>query len=427
MAAAERHRRFVRLIVPGETETTEEVNEFAKIYYVPARQSPIFDKRYRVMMPWDYMPGDSIIRKILLTEMPEIVEVTDKYTLSMLGAMIRIGKFKQLGRPMLVHFSCERMDDNIGSFLSSGSVAKWFARRVMGNYNFPSYDYHIANSPYTAEEFYESIERSKNPRRFEWFFNWCWRAFKAPRVPYRERIFVCPRGVNVEQFSPNRKSDQIKREMRQKANIPENSIVLLYAGRISPEKNIGLLPDFMKILAKDSEKDYRLLVAGAGPQADWLREETKKNIPHKIIQLGHLDKETLSDYYANADVFVHPNPREPFGIAPLEAMASGTPTLAPNAGGLLSYANNKNAWLVAPTAENFANAVREIVANEDLRNYKIERAFEAVRANTREISTDRLLATYDKMYEDFQKRNDLFTDREKAKDFDFADELLKND
>jgi glycosyltransferase involved in cell wall biosynthesis len=427
MAAAERHQRYVRLIVPGETEEIEDVNEFAKIYYVPAKQSPIFDKRYRVMMPWHYMPGDSIIRKILLAEMPDIVEVTDKYTLSMLGAMIRIGKFKQLGRPMLVHFSCERMDDNIGSFLASGSVAKWFARRVMGNYNFPIFDYHIANSPYTAEEFYESVEKSKNPNRSDWFFNWCWRVFKAPRVPFEERIFVCPRGVNVEQFSPNRKSEAVKREMRERANIPENSIVLLYAGRISPEKNIGLLPDFMEILAKDSEKDYRLLVAGAGPKADWLKEETDKRIPNKIVQLGHLDKETLSNYYANCDVFVHPNPREPFGIAPLEAMASGVPTLAPNAGGLLAYANNENAWLVAPTAESFAQAVREIVGDEDLRNRKIERAFEAVRANTREISTDRLLATYDKMYEDFQKRNELFTDREKPKNFDFVNELLKND
>jgi glycosyltransferase involved in cell wall biosynthesis len=420
MAAAERHRRFVRLIVPGETETVEDVNEFAKIYYVPARQSPIFDKRYRVMMPWDYMPDGSIIRRILLKEMPEMVEVTDKYTLSMLGAMIRVGKFKQLNRPMLVHFSCERMDDNIGSFLGGGNLGKWFARRVMGNYNFPSFDFHIANSPYTAQEFHESVEKSKNPTRSDWFFNWCWRVFKAPRVPFEERIAVCPRGVNVEQFSPARKSAAVKREMRERAGISENSVVLLYAGRISPEKNIKLLPEFMELLAKDSEKDYRLLVAGAGPQADWLRDETARNIPQKIIQLGHLDKETLSNYYANADVFVHPNPREPFGIAPLEAMASGTPTLAPNAGGLLAYATNENAWLVAPTAEDFADAVREIMGDEALRNRKIERAFEAVTQNTREKSTDFLLATYDRLYEDFQSRKELFTDVEKAKEFDFV-------
>jgi phosphatidylinositol alpha 1,6-mannosyltransferase len=290
----------------------------------------------------------------------------------------------------------------------------------MGNYNFPIFDYHIANSPYTAEEFYESVKKSANPNRSDAFFNWCWRVLKAPRVPFEERIFVCPRGVNIEQFSPDRKSALVRREMRARAGIPENAVVLLYAGRISPEKNVGLLPGFMEILAKDSERDYRLLVAGAGPQADWLEEETAKKIPGKIIQLGHLDKETLSNYYANADVFVHPNPREPFGIAPLEAMASGTPTLAPNAGGLLSYATNENAWLVAPTAENFARAVREIMDDETVRNRKIERAFEAVRANTREISTDRLLTTYDKMYEDFQRRNELFTDSGKVENFDFA-------
>ena len=39
--------------------------------------------------------------------------------------------------------------------------------------------------------------------------------------------------------------------MRSRANIPENAKILLYAGRISPEKNIPLLVEFMKILAKD--------------------------------------------------------------------------------------------------------------------------------------------------------------------------------
>jgi len=425
LAAAERHRRFVRLIVPGETEDIEEINDYAKIYYVPAKFSPVFDKRYRIIMPWQYMPGDSIIRKILLIENPDIVEVTDKYTLSMLGAMIRIGKFRELGRPPLVHFSCERMDDNIGSFLSSGNFAKWFARRVMGNYNFPSFDYHIANSPYTAREFYESVEKSKNPGRSDWFFNWCWRTFKAPRVPFEERIFVCPRGVDAERFNPNRLSAETKREMRERAGVPENSVVLLYAGRISPEKNIGLLPEMMEILAKDTETDYRLLVAGAGPQSDWLKEETDKRIPHKIIQLGHLDKETLSDYYANADVFVHPNPREPFGIAPLEAMASGAPTLAPDSGGILSYASNENAWLVEPTAENFALAVREIIGDKDLTQSKIAKALETARDNTREKSTDFLFATYDKLYEDFQRRRDLFTNTEKSENFDFANGVLE--
>lgn len=420
LAAARRHKRYVRLIVPGEIEAVEDVNEFAKIYYVPAKYSPLFDKRYRVMMPWQYMIKDSIIRRILLAEMPDMIEVTDKYTLSLLGVMIRTNNFRKLGRPMLVHFSCERMDDNIGSFLTSGRIGKWFARRVMGNYNFPNFDFHIANSAYTAEEFYESVRRSDNPRRSDRFLNFCWRFFKAPRIPFGERIYVCPRGVDAGHFSPNRRSAQVRQEMHERAGVPANAVLLLYAGRISPEKNIGLLIEMMEILAVDAEKDYRLLVAGAGPQSDWLKAQTDRHFPGKIVQLGHLDKEILANYYANADVFVHPNPREPFGIAPLEAMASGVPSLAPNAGGILSYSTNENAWLVVPTGENFAAAVREIIGNPKLRSTKVAKALDTARKNTREISTDRLLAAYDEMYEDFQRRRELFTDREAAKDFDFT-------
>ncbi|HEY8559031.1 MAG TPA: glycosyltransferase family 4 protein, partial [Pyrinomonadaceae bacterium] len=137
------------------------------------------------------------------------------------------------------------------------------------------------------------------------------------------------------------------------------------------------------------------------------------------VQLGHLDKETLADYYANCDVFVHPNPKEPFGIAPLEAMASGAPTVAPNSGGLLFYATPENAWLVEPTPQNFAAAVREIVENPAGRRRKVEKALETARRNTRAGASDNLLAAYDQLYEDFQNRNDLYTDRSAAKNYDF--------
>ena len=424
LAAAARHRRYVSLIVPGAAEAVENVNEFAKIYYVPARYSPLFDKRYRIMMPWQYMVNGSIIRKILLEEKPDLIEVTDKYTLSLIGVMIRTNSFKKLGRPVLVHFSCERMDDNVGSFLSDGRLGKWFSRRVISNYTMPNFDYHIANSTYTAEEFYDSLAAEKNGKRSNGFLNWCWRFFKAPRVAIEERIFVCPRGVDSILFSPEKQSDEVKHEMRARADVPADSIVLLYAGRISPEKNVGLLVDLMKILATDATLDYRLLVAGAGPQSDWLQSEGEQYAPGKIKLLGHLDKETLAGYYANADVFVHPNPKEPFGIAPLEAMASGVATVAPSSGGILSYATNDNAWLVEPAGAAFADAVREVVNDPELRARKIAKALATARENTREASTDRLFATYDKIYEHFGENRDLFVDVNAAKDFDFVKEIL---
>ncbi len=419
MAAAGRHKREMRLIVPGETDEVEQVNDYAKIYYIAAPKSFLFDKRYRVLLPWQYMPGGSPIRKILMDEMPDMVEITDKYTLSMFGAMVRRNKFSQLKRPMLVHFSCERMDDNVASFLSAGKLALRFSRAVVGHYSAPSFDFHISNSPYTADEFLQAVKQENKPARSLALMNKCWRFFRAPRIPLEERLYICPRGVDAEQFSPKRKSPEIRKELISRANIPEDAVVLLYAGRISPEKNVGLLTEFMKILQKDEKRDYRLIVAGDGPKADWLKETTDKTMPGRIVQLGHLDKETLANYYANADIFVHPNPKEPFGIAPLEAMASGVPTVVPNAGGLLFYATDENTWLVEPTGENFAGAIKEIMDNPQLRERKVKTALQAAADNTRIKSTDFLFETYDKLYEIFLEKRELFVDEAAAKEFDY--------
>jgi len=408
LAAATRHRRHVRLIVPGETEDVETLSEFAKIYYVPARRSPIFDRRYRVMMPWQYMLHGSTIRNILLAERPDMIEVTDKYTLSLIGAMIRTNNFRLLGRPILVHFSCERMDDNIRTFLRLGSAGKWFSDRLTRYYHLPSFDFHIANSEYTASEFFESANghdegvSGKLQRSI-------WKMLKAPQVPIDERVYVCHRGVNVRRFNANSRSAAARNDICRSAGVPESSTLLFYAGRLSPEKNIGLLFDVMRILATDKDRDFRLLIAGDGPKAKWLAGKADRYIPGKIVQFGHVKKDELATLYANTDVFVHPNPREPFGIAPLEAMASGLPLVAPKAGGILAYANDSNAWLTQANAASFAAAVREVVENDAERNAKIENAFSTVDENQSERSAERLLETYDRLYAKFLAKRSEFT------------------
>ena len=346
MAAAERHKREMVLIVPGEEDAEEQVNEFAKLYFIKSPKSFLFDKRYRIILPWQYMPGDSKIREILLKEKPDMVEITDKYTLSMFGAMIRRGKFKQLGRVPVIHFSCERIDDNVASFLSKGRLGKRFSRALMGYYLAPSFDYHIANSPYTAGEFQSAIDFDDPPTRSKSFLNRTWKFFRSPRIRLKERVFICPRGVDAEQFSPDRRNDKTRDELIELSGGDENTFLILYAGRISPEKNVGLLVEMMKRLVKETSYDFRLLIAGDGPLRASIAEEAEKTMPGRIVFLGHVDKETLSDYYSSCDVFVHPNPKEPFGIGPLEAMASGLPTVIPNAGGLLFYATEENSWLV---------------------------------------------------------------------------------
>jgi glycosyltransferase involved in cell wall biosynthesis len=426
LEAAERHQRYVRLIVPGEIDQIEEINPYAKIYYVQAPQSPVFDKRYRILLPWKtYLKDEMPIRRILRAEMPDMIEIAEKYSISLLAGIIRMGHFKQLNRPMLVHFSCERMDDNIRSFLSKGKLANWFARRVMGNYNFPMFDFHIGNSPYTAQELLDAVLPETNRHRSDWFFNFCWRYFRAARVPVAERVFSNPRGVDAILYNVKRQTAENRRALIAESGFPETATVLLYAGRISPEKNVTMLPEVMRILSADKSRDYRLLLAGDGPQAEELKKEFEARTPGKTKFLGHLtDKQKLANLYANADVFVHPNPHEPFGIAPLEAMASGAPVVAPNSGGLLSYASNENAWLVAPVAKDFAVAIQSVFADETRRRQKVGNALETARKHTWEASTSRLFALYDRLYEDFSSRKELYAYESEPKEINFARELL---
>ena len=127
----------------------------------------------------------------------------------------------------------------------------------------------------------------------------------------------------------------------------------------------------------------------------------EKRFPGKMVLVGHLDKDELADYYANVDVFVHPNPREPFGNVGLEAMASGAAMVVPNSGGVLTYSNDTNAWTVEPTASSFAAAIVEAVTATELRSRKIAGAIETARQNNDEQAMSRLFQTYDRMYEEF--------------------------
>src|SRR5262245_54231112 len=129
LAAAARHRRPVRLVVPAERSSVEDLGEFARIYRVRACRSPIIDRRYRLILRYRFFFGRwGAIWNILRTERPDVVEVSDKYSLCHLGALIRRRWFAGARRPALVGLSCERMDDTVATFVSAHNMVRSFSR-----------------------------------------------------------------------------------------------------------------------------------------------------------------------------------------------------------------------------------------------------------------------------------------------------------
>jgi alpha-1,6-mannosyltransferase len=147
--------------------------------------------------------------------------------------------------------------------------------------------------------------------------------------------------------------------------------------------------------ALEPAPDYRLLVAGSGPLEGWLRNESAR-LGGRLHLLGQIStREEMARLLASADVFVHPNPREPFGIGPLEAMASGTPLIAPNAGGVLDYANRDCAWLAEPDGHSFARAAQDVFANPLRARERAERARSVAEGLAWPNAVERFFETYE--------------------------------
>lgn len=378
--AAERLKRPMRLVVPSDAAKVEEVGDYAKIHYIPAPRSPIFDPNYRLITPSAYLPlFQGSLRQVLSKEQPDLVEVCDKYSVNWLAGLLRKTWISGLNRPVLVGLSCERMDDNLSAYLARNNAGRSWSKYYLGSLYIPLFDYHIANSEYTAAELRDSI------------------------TPRHERdIHVLPMGAEVDDFRQARGSAEVRRRLVSMAGGGEGTRLLLYAGRLSPEKNLPLLIETMTCLARNDWNDYRLIVAGAGPLEDWMRSEAAKRFPDRMLMLGHIsDRRELIDLYANCDVFVHPNPREPFGISPLEAMAAGLPLVAPKSGGLLSYADGTNSWLADPRGVSFADAVREVFDNPSERRDRLARARWRSEQYRWQAVTERFFKLYDRLFLDF--------------------------
>lgn len=130
-------------------------------------------------------------------------------------------------------------------------------------------------------------------------------------------------GVDTDLFHPSKRS--IAMRVRLSGGRPERPI-LLYVGRLSPEKNVETLAWIL-----DAVPSATLALVGDGPARRNL-ERVFQGDP--VTFTGFLRGEELAAAFASADVFVMPSTTETLGFVVLEAMSSGCPVVAARAGGI---------------------------------------------------------------------------------------------
>jgi glycosyltransferase involved in cell wall biosynthesis len=111
--------------------------------------------------------------------------------------------------------------------------------------------------------------------------------------------------------------------------------VVVFAGRLVPEKGVDVLLNAFAIVAQDLP-EARLTIVGEGPERARLVELTEKlGMTTKVTFLGHIAKREMETRFAQAWVQVVPSRwAEPFGLVAVEGMMRGTAVIASSMGGL---------------------------------------------------------------------------------------------
>ena len=141
-------------------------------------------------------------------------------------------------------------------------------------------------------------------------------------------IGVIPTGIDTTRFINYKLDPEARLNFLKEQNIPENSKIMLFLGRMAKEKNIEELLDNFKSLTEKRDDVY-FVVVGDGPNRPDLEKKAKElGIMEKTRLIGAVPYENIDFYYALADVFVNASVSETQGLTYLEAMASKKVVLA---------------------------------------------------------------------------------------------------
>jgi len=202
-----------------------------------------------------------------------------------------------------------------------------------------------------------------------------------------ENVDIWRGGVDTELFHPSKRS--LKMRFRLSGGRLDRPVVL-YVGRLSPEKNLDVLSGIA-----DAVPGARLALVGDGPA----RAKLERDLRGSAAQfLGFLRGEELAAAFASADVFVMPSTTETLGFVVLEAMSSGLPVVAARAGGIPDLIEDGENGSLYDPAEPLAaaKAVAELLAHPGRRLDLAERARQAALRSSWAHETHKLVDAYRK-------------------------------
>ncbi|WP_413290297.1 glycosyltransferase family 4 protein [Bdellovibrio sp. HCB337] len=217
-------------------------------------------------------------------------------------------------------------------------------------------------------------------------------------LPLKEsQIAVLPNFVDCEKFNPRNRSEEVRASMGGMPGIP----LMGTASRLDPQKGQGVALEALKIL-KQKNIPLRLVIVGENTknEMNYLDVLKKMSKDLGIEDLVHFTgyRSDMDKIIASLDVLLMPSDRETFGRVLIEAMASKTPVIATNAGGVPNIIdNNINGLLVEPkNPQDLAIAMEKLATQTDLRQTLAEGGYQKAQSTySKDVVEKKFLGFFD--------------------------------
>ncbi len=163
------------------------------------------------------------------------------------------------------------------------------------------------------------------------------------RVGVTAQIEVVPNGVDISPFRGD-----IKPIDRAEFGFRDEDVLLIYVGRLGPEKNLPFLLRAFNGAAQAYE-NLCLLIVGDGPERENLEDRVRHMpITDRVHFTGLVDYNTIPNYLAAADIFVTASVTEVHPLAVIEAMGAGLPVLGIESPGVADTVNDGEDGYIVP-------------------------------------------------------------------------------
>jgi glycosyltransferase involved in cell wall biosynthesis len=196
-------------------------------------------------------------------------------------------------------------------------------------------------------------------------------------------VQVLRRAVDTQRFDPARRDPVLRASW----GANDDALVVMYLGRIAPEKNLDLAVKSFRAIQR-SQPDARYVWVGDGPARATIAAANPD-----FIFTGVQRGDALARHFASADLFVFPSLTETFGNVTLEAMASAVPTVAFDYGAARQHLRDGEHGAAVPFGDHdaFEQAVLRVVADAGARKAMGTRA----RASIADMSPESMSHQFD--------------------------------